>query len=84
MKKQRNSKNVHINIYKDLENKNQIEDTRYWGLFKTRSGIQIDPVRYQKQLRKLSEEQLSIMNNRKTHLFKLERKIITTIIGIIF
>jgi len=64
MKNQRNSKNDHIKIYRLLEETNQIEDTRYWGLFKRGERIMIDPIRYQKEVGNLSDDQIEVMSNR--------------------
>lgn len=77
MKKQRNCKNNNRELYKSLDENCSIIDTRYWGLFqfgkrnfRPFGEVKIDPKRFQKTTHYgFSDEQLKIINNRKTHYF---------------
>ncbi len=74
MKKRKANYNS-VNLYKKLEEAAQYEDTRYYGVFlygnkkQDQRRVRIDPKRYQKKARKLSEAQLTIINNRLDHYF---------------
>ena len=77
MKKERNSKNINQNLYRNLDDEcgfrtNGTIDTRYYGIFKCGEKgerIKIDPIRYQKMQFKLNTEILEVINKRKTHYF---------------
>lgn len=77
MKKERNSRNINRELYQRLEEEGNIEDTRYWGLFLSgeRDGsgnrkVRIDPKSFQKTTgHRFSEEQLEVINERRTHYF---------------
>jgi len=69
MKSERKSRNAHKKLYLQLEQSLSYEDTRYWGLFQQGERVGIDPIRYQKTIGNLSNEQLTAMANRNTHLF---------------
>ena len=77
MKRERKCKNTNYELYKYLDAKSKIDDTRYWGLFRlqknkehTANDIKIDPKRFQKMTyHHFTEEQLKIINARKTHYF---------------
>ena len=47
------------------------DDYRYWGLFRNKKGrLMVDPKRFQKMTgRNFGEEQLRVINNRRTHYF---------------
>ena len=72
MKKDRNSRFVHRELYLVLDKYQSIEDTRYWGVFYCgqNNTVKIDPKRYQKMLVKLDDKILKVINSRHTHLFE--------------
>lgn len=78
MKRERYSRNKDKNLYLKLDKYCDVRDMRYWGLFdanKKGINLKIDPKRFQKALCfKFDENQLKIINNRKTHYF-LPKKI---------
>lgn len=77
MKRERNCRNNNLELYKRLDEENNIEDTRYWGLFKfgkrvkySFGEVKIDPKRFQRTTGfQFSEEQLKVINARRTHYF---------------
>ncbi len=78
MKKERKTKNVNKNLYRNLDARFGwrgcgLKDTRYYGVFKySKDGkerYRIDPIRYQKNVQSLDENILSVINLRKTHYF---------------
>ena len=76
MKKERNCRNNNVELYRRLEEENNFEDTRYWGVFKfgkrikySYGEVKIDPKRFQKTTRCFSDEQLKVINARRTHYF---------------
>lgn len=76
MKKDRKCRNINADLYKKLEATNDVEDTRYWGLFqcgkkeKCACEIKIDPKRFQKTTyHYFTEAQLKVINSRRTHYF---------------
>ena len=74
MKRERKCKNTNYELYKYLDAKSKIDDTRYWGLFRlqknkehTANDIKIDPKRFQKMTyHHFTEEQLKIFNDPAT------------------
>lgn len=78
MKRERYSRNKDKELYAKLDKSFDVRDMRYWGLFDTNKKgkkLKIDPKRFQKALRfKFDENQLKIINNRRTHYF-LPKKI---------
>lgn len=76
MKKERKCRNKDLELYKRLDEQSNIGDDRYWGLFSIKYANSksytevIDPKRFQKTTRHhFTEEQLKIINARKTHYF---------------
>ncbi len=77
MKKERKCRNNNVELYKRLDEEDKFEDTRYWGLFKfgkrvkySFGEVKIDPKRFQRMTGyRFSEEQLKVINARKTHYF---------------
>lgn len=73
MKRNRKSRNLNQQLYKELDNNFNFEDTRYWGVFVINNKskkIKIDPKRFQKMMRhKFDINQLKIINARNTHYF---------------
>ena len=73
--KKRNATKNNLELYRRLEEDCKFEDTRYYGLFemgkdeKGRKKIKIDPYRFDKKVRGLSEEQWAVIKKRKTHYF---------------
>ncbi len=73
--KKRNVTRNNLELYRKLEENHKSDDTRYYGLFITgkdnegRRKIKIDPTRFSKKVRKLTEEQMKVINKRKTHYF---------------
>lgn len=73
--KKRNATKNNLELYLKLEEDSKFEDTRYYGLFemgkdeKGRKKIRIDPRRFSKKVQNLTEEQLRIINKRRTHYF---------------
>lgn len=81
MKKERKSRNLNKNLYAKLDASSNIRDKRYWGMFLNGAKgkkVKIDPKRFQKMTRiTFREDQLKIINSRKTHYFfprKIHRK----------
>lgn len=78
--KKRNVNLNSVNLYKKLEDAAQFEDTRYYGVFlygNKKQGqirVKIDPKRYQKEIMKLDESQLAIINSRLSHYFYPAKK----------
>ncbi|MCH5148162.1 MAG: hypothetical protein J1G05_02195 [Clostridiales bacterium] len=73
MKRERNCRNTNIKLYEELDE----EDTRYWGLFYCGKDKQprIDIKRFLKTTKTaLSEKQLRIIKNRKSHYFYPKKK----------
>ena len=62
MKKRNVTKNT-VRFYAKLEEMNKYEDTRFYGLFRRKGGVYIDPIRFQKKVRKFDENQLEIINS---------------------
>jgi hypothetical protein len=75
MKKQSKCRGINCDLYKKLDEEGLYCDTRYYGLFfgKNKNGqqvVKIDPKRFQKiSYESLSEEQLKVINSRRTHYF---------------
>jgi hypothetical protein len=70
-KKERKSKRINLKLYKVIAT----DDTRYWGLFRGKKRIKIDPKRVSNMLTNLlTEEMMKIINKRNTHYF-IPRKI---------
>lgn len=77
MKKNRYSRSINYQLYKQLDEDFNIKDLRYWGIFghiknkaHPTSHIRIDPKRFQKTTRTtFSEDMLKAINARKSHYF---------------
>lgn len=73
--KRRNVTKNNLELYQKLEGNYKYNDTRYYGLFlfgKDENGhskIKIDPIRFSKKIKKLTKEQLDVINKRQTHYF---------------
>lgn len=70
-------KDVNIKLYAQLEEKHRYDDTRYYGVFISKTGdkkrIKIDVKRYDKKIG-LSEKQLAMMKERRTHYYFPSKK----------
>lgn len=79
MKKRKVNLNA-VELYKRLEEGVKYGDTRYYGAFlygnkkQGQRRVKIDPIRYQKKIRKLDPAQLAIINSRRSHYFYPAKK----------
>lgn len=70
-------KDANLKLYAQLEKEHRYDDTRYYGVFISKTGdkkrIKIDVKRYGKKIG-LSEKQLDIMKARRTHYYFPSKK----------
>lgn len=70
-------KDANLKLYAQLEKEHRYDDTRYYGVFISKTGgkkrIKIDVKRYDKKIG-LSEKQLAMMKARRTHYYFPSKK----------
>lgn len=69
-KKSRNTRKDLIRIYRELEVNFKYEDTRFYGLFKNRNSVGVDPIRFLKKFPdKFNHNIIESMAHRRSSLF---------------